>query len=209
MFKQGNVKKVIVIAIFASVIIAGCATGTDQKVNPYPFNTAKIEYELSGNIEGTQTVYIKGDLTARETQGVKNTEKGEKETHDLYLEIGDSRYEIDLNTKEGIKTMNPLYNELRNLKQNEKNDFLLKIATGAAETEGLPTSTGQEKFAGKTCNMYDISDIGEICIWNSIPLYYKRNQNVTTAVSVETDIDIDDAVFAVPADVTITDSASL
>lgn len=209
MSKQGSKLNIIALAIFTSVLLAGCASGTNQKVNPYPFDTAKIEYELAGNLEGTQTVYIKGDLAARETQGVRNTEKGEENIHDLYLEIGDSRYEIDLNGKKGIKSMNPLYNELKNIKQNEKNDFLVKIATGAAETESMPTSTGERKIAGKTCNMYDVSDIGEICIWNGIPLYSKRNQSVTTAVSVETDLNIDDAVFALPVDVTITDSASL
>ncbi len=209
MSKQGNTFIIIALAIVTGMFFAGCASETNQKVNPYPFDTAKIEYKLSGNLEGTQTVYIKGDLAARETQGVRNTENGEENIHDLYLEIGDNRYEIDLNTKKGKKSMNPIYNELKNLTQNEKNDFLVKIATGVAETEGLPTSTGEKEFVGKTCKMYDVSDIGEVCIWNGIPLYYKRNQNVTTAVSVETDVSLDDAVFAVPVDVTITDSASL
>ncbi len=215
MLKQRNITKIIALAVFTGAFFAGCAAGTDQKVNPYPFDTAKIEYELSGNLEGTQTVYIKGDLAAHETQGVKKVEGEEQNIYYLYLDLGESRYEIDLNKKEGKKSMNPLYKELKKLKQNEKIDFLIKVATNTEALESVPTSTGEKEFAGKTCKTYNMSEIGEICFWKGIPLYSKLSlsggeiQNTMTAVSVETDIEIKDSVFAVPVDVDIIDSASL
>ncbi len=199
-----------------SVTLSGCVTGDEKgKVNPYPFETAKIVYLLEGNIAGTQTVYIKGDFAAHMTEAVKTIGENSENLNWLYLEAGPVRYEIDLNAKQGQKSTNPIYEGLSKLNGGEKTDYLTKLAAGVEETAAVPASKGEKEVAGKPCRLYDVSNFGEICVWNGIPLYSKLTlaggeiENTMTAQSVETDVAVDDNVFAIPLDVTVTDLASI
>lgn len=164
---------------------------------------------------GTQTVYIKGDYASHTISAVKKVGETTENLNWLYVEAGPARYEIDLNAKSGTKSGNPIYEGLSGLKGNAKMDYLLKLATGTDESAPVPASTGDREIAGYACKMYNLGEVGEICVWNGIPLYSKITlaageiENTMTATSVQTGLAVDDNVFAIPLDATITDLASV
>jgi len=195
------------------VLISGCVA--TETVSPYPFDTAKIEYNLSGSLEGTQIVYIKGDNAIHETHATTKENNQEVLVDILYLELGESLYDINLATGEGTKVKNPIYNELTNLNKEERIDYLTRLAVNVDEAAGVPIPKSESEYAGQKCKLYDIEGLGEICMWSGIPLYSKlspaggESENTMTAVSVEIDTSIPDNMFQIPAGVTITDLASL
>ncbi len=205
--------KILCLTAVTSLIIGGCAT-VDDKVNPYSFDTAKIEYTLEGNLAGTQTVQIKGDMAAHRTVAVKTIGTETEEIDLLYLEAGPYRYEINMKARTGTKSPNPIYEEMSRMDKNQKTEFLTKVATFMDEGDQTPAPKGEKQIAGQTCQMYEIKDLGEICLWNGIPLYSKLSlangeiENTMTATSVQTGIVVEDSEFGIPADVTIGDLAA-
>lgn len=196
-----------------SLIIGGCAT-VDDKVNPYSFDTAKIEYTLEGNLVGTQTVQIKGDMASHRTVAVKTVGTESEEIDLLYIEAGPYRYEINMKAKTGTKSKNPIYDEMSRMEKSKKTDFLTRIATFTDEVSPTPSPVGEKEIAGQTCQMYEIKNLGEICLWNGIPLYSKLSlangeiENVMTATSVQLGITVEDSEFGIPADVTVEEPAA-
>jgi hypothetical protein len=217
------IKKFIYPAFALFVLVAGgCAqqpapvTSTaSERVYPYPFETAKIEFSLTGSMEGTRTMYIKGDKESNETHTVQKNGDQEEKIDIKLLELGDLYYQIDLNAKTAIKTTNPLYNDLKNMPQENRMDFLVRAATGnVAAGSTAPLAKNEKEIAGQKCNVYDIQTYGEVCIWNGIPLYStikiptQNIENTTTATKIETGIDVPDSVFTIPADVKIQDTTT-
>jgi len=202
----------VVIALGAVIAFSGCASNQAEKVYPYPFDTAKIEYQLTGNVEGSTTVHIKGDKSAHETKA-KSVESGnEAEINTLLLDLEDKLYQIDLTAKTGNSSDNPIYAQLKELTPEERLPFLTKLATGLVADGGqTPTPKGQKNVAGETCDLYDIQGIGEICLWNGIPVYSSMTipeagiMSTNTATSIQLNVAIPDSVFNVPEGVEITD----
>lgn len=205
--------KILCLTAVTTLLIGGCAT-VDDKVNPYSFDTAKIEYTLEGSVAGTQTVHIKGDMSAHRTVADKKVDDIVEKMEMLYIEAGQNRYEINLLTKEGTVSPNPIYEEMSRMNRSQKIEFLTRIATFTDEGEQTPASTGEKQISGQTCQMYKIKEIGEICLWNGIPLYSKLSlangeiENIMTATSIQTGIVVEDNEFGIPADVTVGDLAA-
>jgi hypothetical protein len=200
----------IIPAILISILLSGCAV-PEERVYPYPFDTAKIDYKLSGTLEGTQTVHIKDDNATHETHVIRKLPEDMQENMDiLIIDKKDQLYEIDLNKKTGIKSINPIYTQLKEKPMEDRLDFLVKLATGKIEGE-KPASKGKKQYAGQECDLYDMMEIGEICIWNGIPLYSSLTipgDEITssmTAEKIELNIVIPDNTFNIPEDITITD----
>ncbi len=205
-------------AVIFILIAGGCAQQQDtsaDRVYPYPFETAKIEFSLTGNMTGTRTTYIKGDKSANETHTVMKNGDQEEKIDIRLLEIGDSYYQIDLNAKTAVKTTNQLYDELKTLPKENRMDYLVRAATGNIAPGSIaPVVKNQKEIAGQKCSVYDIQTFGEVCIWSGIPLYStikvseQNIENTTTATKIETGIDIPDSIFEIPADVKIQDTAA-
>ncbi|MBU0668157.1 hypothetical protein KJ951_03640 [Patescibacteria group bacterium] len=199
------------IILALTIALYGCAASEqnqkqeEKAIIPYPFSTAKIEYNITGNMEGTTTVKIKGDKTIHETIV--------QDVHALFIETPGKLYQVDLITKTGNSSANPIYKQIEALPENQRMDFLTKLATGlSGEEDGsAPQPTGQKTLAGETCDLYEIQGLGEICLWNSIPLYSSMEipeagiKSTTTAISIQTNVDIPDSDFTVPEDVSMTD----
>ena len=203
----------IIPAILVSILLSGCAA-PEEKVYPYPFDTAKIEYKLSGTMEGVTTVHIKDDNSTHETHVVRKLPEDAQENMDiLVIDKKDQLYEIDLNKKTGIKSINPIYTQLKEKPMEDRLDYLVKLATSKIEGEA-PASKGKKQYAGQECDMYEMMEIGEICIWNGIPLYSSITipgsevTNSMTAEKIELNINIPDSTFNIPEGITITDLAS-
>lgn len=206
---MSKLKLIITISI-VSLFITGCVS-TDIKVNPYEFNTAKIEYDLSGSFEGKQYLTIKGDMSAQRKIG-KQKISGEVEDIDiLVVEAGYDRYDIDLLSKQGTKSKNIIYEELLKLSKEDRLDFLIKLMTLTNENEE-PKVIESRVIAGKTCKLYEIEDFGEICLWSGVPLYTKFEideiKSISTAVKVETNLAVEDDEFAIPLEIEIIDTTT-
>ena len=199
-----------------AALLAGCTAGTTEPNNqetfsgpvyPYPFESAIIEYEIQGNVEGNITVTIDGDRSKHETVA---TAEGE-EINNALFDLGETLYQIDYNLGAGQKAPNPIYSELRNMDENERKDFLTKLAVGAPETGAVPTPKEQREIAGQTCDVYDLQGIGEICLWDGVPLYSSVEipeqgiKNTNTAVSVQVNPTIPESTFEIPSDIEITE----
>lgn len=212
--RRGTTRNIIT-ATALMFVFAGCANQTspqqteeDGKLYPYDFDSAKIEYELKGNVEGTITVYVEGDKSSHETTAT--TAEGE-EIHTKLIDLGDTLYQFNLTTKEGQKAPNPIYDQLRALSMDEREGFLTKLAVGAPDEGTTPQPTEQRQIAGQSCDLYNLQGIGEICLWNSIPLYSSITipeqsiDNSNTATSVQINAAIPEGTFDIPSDITITE----
>lgn len=199
----------IVFAIIFVGVLNGC--GNQQKVYPYPFQTAKIELEQSGNLKGKVTLYIKGDRTAQESHLTKTTEEGKEEKIDtLYLTLGDTVYQVDLNNQTAVKSENVQYNQLKKLPMEKRMDFLTRTALSLPSTQNDTLAPKEQRdIAGQKCDLYEIPTIGESCVWNGIIIYESSQipeiniDNTITATKIELNTDIPDSIFALPEGVTV------
>ena len=200
------------ITLILTFAFYGCATlaETGQSIIPYPFKTAKIEYNITGNLEGTTTVKIKGNNVSHETIVTGNSE--ESMVHSMLIETESKLYQINLIEKTGNSSDNPVFKQVEQLPQNRRMDYMSKLATGlSGEDTAANPPIGQKKVAGETCDLYQIRGLGEICLWNSIPLYSmveipdKNIKSTTTASSIQTNVEIPDSDFAVPEGITMTE----
>lgn len=194
-----------------ALMVSGCAQQSTA-LYQYPFSSAKIEYAISGTTEGKSTVLIKGDKEVKEAHIVFHKKTGDENQDNLYIDTGAYVYSIDLDKKTGTLTPNPLYSTLIKVDPSERLDFLKKIAVGidpdATSTQQI-AALGSETVAGQSCQDYETGGFGIICLWNNIPL--KTNisipdfglNNSTIATSVQTNIDIADSAFDVPAGISI------
>jgi outer membrane lipoprotein-sorting protein len=213
-------KKYLFLLLIISVMFAGCTaattpTGTNAgKVYPYSFDTAKIDMTMTGSTEGTRTIYIKGDKIANEIHATQKNGDQPNKMDIRILELGEDYIQIDLNAKTAIKTKNTLYDEMEKIPADFRADYLIKQATGNQASGGtMPVKKEQKVVAGQTCDLYPMQTFGEVCLWNGIAIYTtikipdQNIENTTTADKIEINPDIQDSVFAVPADVKVQDAA--
>ncbi|HLG25799.1 MAG TPA: hypothetical protein VI588_03350 [Candidatus Gracilibacteria bacterium] len=201
------------IALSLAALMSACQLA--EKIYPYPFETAKIEFALNGNMQGSTSVSIKGDKSVHETHGVSTIAGTEEKIDTLIIDAGDFIYTINLNTKEGSKAPNTLTRQLREIPKEERLKFLTRIATGmngAGTSELVPVST--KTVAGQVCEVYTIEVFGEVCLWNGIPLASNVSipevslENSTEATSIELNGTIPDSVFEVPEGIILTEANS-
>ncbi len=210
--KSFKMKKFLIPFVAGSfLVISGCAQNTNS-IYQYPFNTAKISYTISGTTEGTSTVTIKGDKSVREAHIIFHKPTGDEKQDNLYIDDGQYVYSVDLDKKQAAETPNPLYDILMKVDPSQRQDFLKKIAVGEdpnnAATQQLQ-QLGTLTVAGQQCQMYDTGGFGQVCLWNGIPLKTSISipdlglNNSTVATSVQTDIDVPDSAFDVPAGIPV------
>lgn len=194
-------KKVILTAVIcATALGAGCSM-TEDKVYPYSFNTARIEYAAPGNTEATTIVTIKGDKQLFQTSGAQKT---------LMIIDKDKISYINLDSKTGTTSKNQNYNELKNLPKEQRMNYILGTSLGLKETkdgQDLPQPSSQKQIAGQTCDVYENSPLGTVCLWNGLPLEIVPGTSGTgvTATKVEVNPEVQDSVFQVPQGVELKD----
>lgn len=192
------------------LVISGCAT--NNSVYQYPFQTAKIEYAISGTTEGKSTILIKGDKSVRESHVIFHKASGDENQDNLFIDDGRYVTSVDLNKKVATMTVNPLYSVLIKVDPSQRQELLKKFAVGlspesSATQEIKPLST--QTVAGQSCDVYDTGGFGQLCLWYGVLLKTSISipdlglTNNTVATSVQTDIDIPDSSFEVPAGITV------
>lgn len=204
-------KKILLISTLL-LVITGCAT-QPAKVMPYPFDTAIVESAIEGSTSGTMTTYIKGDKMTTETHAEMAGEEAQK-IDTLYIDTGETVSFIDLNSKTGVQSENPIYQKLQDMESDEeKLDFLTDIILAVPEGESrndYASKTGEKEIAGQKCELFTITGLMEVCIWNSIPVYSKAiisdeegSDVIMEASKIQTNIDVPDNKFEIPADITL------
>jgi hypothetical protein len=201
-------KKILLAAIIcASTIGAGCSVAED-KVYPYPFNSARIEYTAPGSTEPTTIITIKGDKQLFQTSGEQNT---------LMIINKDKISYINLSAKTGTTSQNQTYAELKKLPKEERMNYLMSGSLGLKETkngQNLPAPSGQKQIAGQTCDIYENGPVGNTCMWDGIPLEIissaAANEDSTqspgvVATKIEVNIEVPDSTFDIPQGVELKD----
>lgn len=194
------------------LLISGCSVLSNNSTYQYPFKTVKIEYAISGTTEGKSTVMIKGDKSVREAHIVFHKPTGDETQNNMYIDAGQYVYSVDLDKKTATMTKNPLYDVLTKVDASKRQEFLKKIAAGispdVADNRELK-AVGTETVAGRQCEVYETGGFGQMCLWNAVPLKTTIAipdlglTNNTVATSVQTDVDVPDSAFEVPAGITI------
>jgi len=194
-------------ALTGTLILSGCDGGKEQivkKLSVYPFNTAIVNYNLTGTINGSETLYIKGDLTA---DYLATTDSALNETR-LDLNLGSEIYKVDMDKMTAVKVRNEQYDKLLKMSPEDQAKQLVRSALGLKDDAAVPTPAGKKEVAGQTCDFYIMENLGSVCLWNGIVLQKEISMigitNTKSAVSVEVDVDIAKERFELPAGVIVT-----
>ena len=164
----------------------------------YPFKSAVIVYNISGNSAGTKTTYIDdygykqaeiSEITTK-IMGFKTKEKKE------VITVGSEIFTVDHETNKVVKTNNPYAEKYA---KNVGEDY---IKTGEEVLIGLGfEKTGSETILGKDCTIWR----GMNAIWTWKGLVLKSETSIMgmsiieTATSIKTDVNMDADKFKVPA----------
>lgn len=191
-------KKLIIPFLFVLTLV-GCGNAYPNDVAVYKFDTAVIQYEFTGSLEGEATLYLRGDQRAfYQTLAGKNS---------LELDLGETGYVVDVDKTTAVKVNDADYARLKAMSASEQEVFLVKKALGLKDSAEDPEPITKKVIAGQTCNVYTISNIGSACIWNGIALEIEVTIQDTTnrqvAVSVQENIEVPDVKFELPANVIV------
>lgn len=190
-----------------SLTLAGCSSQSKtEKVYPFPFDTAQIEFQMKGDQEGTAIQYIKGDKIATETHAKTKAGKIDQ----LLMTLEGDMYQIDLNQKKGTLVDNSIYQKLKDMSAEKrmeeiKNSFL-NTGTGDKKFE----KKGEKEIAGQKCELYENSG-AEVCLWNGISIYAgikipAANIDFSVEASkIELNKSIPDEKFKIPEGIEIDD----
>ncbi len=206
MFRK--ISTLTLVTLIDSIFLASCQSTTPQeeeKVYSYPFDTAKITYEIKGDMEGTKTVFIKGNKSSTEIHKTKNLSGVVQNTDTLTIDTGEYIYQIDLQTKTGNGSKNPVYEQLKALPAAQRANFLTKLAIGMVGNGAkMPAPKEQKEVAGRRCDLYSIANFGDVCLWYGVPLYTMVQipqagmATTETATSIELNPDVSDQKFVLP-----------
>jgi hypothetical protein len=195
-----------IISLFA-VLLAITTFGQTNK-RPYAYKSAYIEYELSGNTTGKQTLYIDNwGWNRSETIHSVTKMLGQKtETHQRNVTIQFDSYQWVPGEKTGTKVHNQWLEDLMNDPTFDMEKF------GEKTLEALNfRKTGTETIQGKVCDVWK-SDIGSTSwVWNNIAvkteLKFFGTKQVMTATKIEIDASVPESEFDIPSDIKFTETS--
>ncbi|MBN2820745.1 MAG: hypothetical protein JXP36_17355 [Bacteroidales bacterium] len=193
-----NTKKV---SLILSLIFLTGISFAEEKIKPYKFKTAIVEYIYSGNTSGTQTLYIDehGWNQCEVTNTVMKSFGQKTETNEIKLTLGLEIYQWTPGQKTGTQMHNSMLEELMN-----NPDFdLLEYSKELMEQLGFE-KTGNETVDGRNCDVW--KGMGStIWIWKDIAVKTEvkvLGQKTTwTATSIQFDVPIDASRFKVPGNI--------
>ncbi|MFN0158784.1 MAG: hypothetical protein ACKVRP_12025 [Bacteroidota bacterium] len=177
----------------------------------YPIPHCTITYELSGQHQGTETIFF-DRYGLRETK-LTNTEikagSMSVKTNTLTIMDGEITYSVDLDKKTGSKITNTLLTTLTQ-KLDEKD--LAKMGETMMKRMGAK-KTGTGDVAGKKCDVWEVSSFGtSTWVWNAITLKSETNMagmKIRNAASKVDESAIPEEKFALPTDVVFEDKGSV
>ncbi|MFC1810011.1 hypothetical protein ACFLZH_00775 [Patescibacteria group bacterium] len=192
--------KKFITLIIALIFFTGCLPADyPTEIAVYDFNTAVIQYELTGQEEGDMTVYLRGDQQAT----YKTTQAG----NILEINLGDKIYSVDMDKATAVELPTTFYESLKAMSAEDQELAIVKKALGIKDAATDPEAITKKVVAGQQCDVYNIPNIGVACIWNGIVIEKEITMlgltNKTVAVSIQTNVDIPPERFEVPANVIV------
>lgn len=198
---------IVVVSLFMGILavgLAGCTQDYPSEIKAYGFDTAFIQYDLSGAEAGSMSVYIRGDQKA-----VLKTVEGAEgvAVNTLELSLGDIGYVVDMDAAIAVKVANAEYVELKKMSPEEQEVYLVKEALGLKTSAQAPEPLNVQMVAGHECNLYLVQNIGSACVWNGLVLEKEITIAGLTNKQVATEVQVDVAVpaerFELPANVIV------
>jgi hypothetical protein len=205
-----------VLAILAVLLLPILATaGSD---NPWerklPFENATINYALSGNEKGTETLYIREYGKERATyHKAMNTMMGRTVQNDtVHIQTPDWMYTFDLVKKTGKKTVNPQkymieeYNKLTSAERSQVTKNAQEMGTNISKGMGGKIEKNAEKILGYDCDRATVMGTTVFSIHETgIPLKTDTNMMGISMKKEATEVNkgsIDAKFFQFPAGIT-------
>ena len=194
--------------VFSLIIVFLVATAFGQtNKRPYSYKTAYIEYELTGNTTGKQTLYIDnwGWNRSETTHSVTKMLGQKTETHQRNVTIQYDSYQWVPGEKNGTKVHNQWLEDLMNDPTFDMEEF------GEKTLEALHfEKTGTETVQGKVCDVWKSSFGSTSWVWNDIAVKTEvkllGTKQVMTATKIEIDASIPGSEFDIPGDVKFTET---
>ena len=195
-----------IISFFMVFLALTAFSQTNKK--PYAYKSAFIEYELSGNTTGKQTLYIDdwGWNHSETTNSVTKMLGQKTENHQRTVTIKFDTYQWVIGEKTGTKVHNQWLDDLMNDPTFDMEEF------GEKTLEALNfRKTGTETVQGKVCDVWK-SDIGSTSwVWNNIAvkteLKFFGTKQVMTATKIEIDASAPGSEFDIPSDIKFTETS--
>ena len=174
---------------------------------PYPFKSAYVEYELTGNTTGKQTLYIDewGWNRSETTHSVTKMLGQKTETHERKITKKLDTWQWVPGEKTGSKVHNQMLEELLA----DPNFNMKKFSEETMKSLGFE-KTGTEVVNGKTCDIYKGMLGATSWIWNNIAVKTEvkllGTKQVMTAAKIEIDASVPGSEFNIPADINFTET---
>jgi len=195
-------KKLFALLTLSIIALTGCGDYPNE-LAVYDFDTAVVQYELTGQTTGDATLYMRGDQKAL----YKTVVVTDKAQNTLELDLGDKFYLVDMDKATATEVSNSEYETLKGLSKEEQNKYLAKKALGLKNSAEDPQAVTTKTVAGQKCDLYLVSNIGSACIWNGIVLEKEVNildvTNQMVATSVKTNVEVQADKFEIPANVIV------
>lgn len=198
--------KNVILLTARMVCLTVIANGQNPTKGPFKFKSGIIEYRYSGDKTGKAVHYI-DDYGLRTAAYTEINNDGEL-TKGWVVSSGDYQYMWDpARPTQGMKMKNPMMNQIKQSSSGEIDALTLETY----EKMGMK-KTGTEKFLGKECDLLK-GTMGKVLIWNGVLMlmelrmgeYLSRQE----AISVKTDLTIDQKYFAIPKDITFAEMPGL
>ena len=199
-------KKRMFVGVMLIVSIASSALALDMK-NRYILKSGIIEYKVSGQQEGSETLYFTdhGQKEARYTNTQMSIFGSKQGFNSVNIIDGEWSYNLNLKTNEATKiNYKEFMDSMSKQYGSQQNQYFSEEMLAAMGGKKIKT----EKILGKTCDVYEMSDFGsKTWVYKGMPLKYEMNMMgmvfKSEAVKIQENPSIDSKKFELPKDVKI------
>lgn len=195
-------KKHFALGFVLVLTLALSACGRSISQEGRPFENAKITYEWTGTVKGTETVYYNGYKTRSEVNTSSGDEESPVKQNITIINDGDNIYRVDENSKLALKQSNPYKEKLNSINKGDKVEFRERLALNLNDDEDMPKSTGEKVILGKTCKLYSIGNSETVCLWDGVILYHELaiegGLAIQQAIGMELDTEQSEDLFSLP-----------
>ncbi len=182
-------------------------SNTANQGHRYAIEAGTIEYELTGDWIGTQTIYFDdwGNLQADHMEMTMEMFGVTQDVNEANILKDGIMYTLDLNARTGTKMSSEVLNETLT----QDSEVTAEMITEELMESFGGTKTGTDEIAGKTCDVWEIESLfTTTCLWNSIALKTTASmagiEMESIAVKIEEKSPSADK-FEIPEDIEITE----
>lgn len=183
-----------------------------DQVQRYKQKQGTIEYKISGQQTGTETLYFSdyGNKEAKYTNTTLRLSGISVDTNQMTLLDGADIITVNFDTNTGTRIKNPIYDDLQEAAKQSNSD-LTDIGKEMLKNSG-GVYVGTDTVAGQECEVWEVKDLNTTtCVWDGIALRTESDiagvKLLYEAISVSSDVD--ESKFELPDGVNIVDGPNL